>query len=124
MGLRYRKSIRLAPGLKLNLNAQSVSLTGGVPGMHLTYNSKGYRTASVGAPGTGFSYRTTKRTGQPSTSGLEIFAALCKALFLLVFYLVIGTFISMMLGPPWWAFVVVTLGLSAIFAAVRRGRAA
>jgi hypothetical protein len=60
MGFRYRKGIKIAPGLKLNLNAHSVSLTGGVPGAHLTYNSKGYRTTSVGAPGTGLSYRTTE----------------------------------------------------------------
>jgi hypothetical protein len=61
MGFRYRKGIKIAPGLKLNLNAHSVSLTGGVPGAHLTYNSQGYRTSSVGVPGSGLSYRSTRR---------------------------------------------------------------
>ena len=61
MGFRYRKGFKIAPGLRLNLNAHSVSLTGGGRGAHVTYNSKGYRTISVGAPGTGLSYRTTRR---------------------------------------------------------------
>ena len=56
MGLRFRKSIKIAPGLKLNLNKNSVSLTAGTKGVHYTVNSKGKRTASAGIPGTGLYY--------------------------------------------------------------------
>lgn len=56
MGLRFRKSIKIAPGLKLNLNKKSVSLTAGTKGAHFTVNSKGKKTASAGIPGTGLSY--------------------------------------------------------------------
>lgn len=56
MGLRFRKSVKIAPGLKLNLNKNSVSLTAGTKGTHYTVNSKGKRTASVGIPGTGLYY--------------------------------------------------------------------
>jgi Protein of unknown function (DUF4236) len=60
---RFTKRIKILPGLKLNINKQSVSLTAGVRGAHYTVNSKGYRTASVGLPGTGLSYRDTRKIG-------------------------------------------------------------
>jgi hypothetical protein len=59
--LRFRKQFRLAPGVKLTLNKQSASFTVGVRGANLTYNTKGYRTASVGVPGTGLWYRDTRK---------------------------------------------------------------
>lgn len=64
MGLRFRKSIKIAPGLKINLNKNSISATVGTKGAHYTVNSKGKRTASVGIPGTGISY--TQTTGGKS----------------------------------------------------------
>lgn len=57
MGLTFRKSIKIANGLKLNISKSGVSLTAGKKGMHYTINSKGKSTASVGLPGTGLSYR-------------------------------------------------------------------
>ncbi len=57
MGLTFRKSIKIANGLKLNLSKGGVSLTAGKKGMHYTINSKGKSTASLGIPGTGVSYR-------------------------------------------------------------------
>lgn len=59
MGLRFRRSIKIAPGLKLNLNKKSASITAGKKGAHFTVNSKGKKTASVGIPGTGLSYVKT-----------------------------------------------------------------
>lgn len=68
MGLRFRKSIKIAPGVKLNINKKSCSVTVGKRGAHYTINSKGKHTASVGIPGTGLSYTHTsngsKRTYQ------------------------------------------------------------
>jgi len=56
MGLRFRKSIKIAPGVKINLNKNSVSATVGTKGAHYTVNSKGKKTTTVGVPGTGISY--------------------------------------------------------------------
>lgn len=69
MGLRFRKSIKIAPGLKINLNKNSISATVGTKGAHYTVNSKGKRTASVGIPGTGISY--TQTTGGKSKGSSE-----------------------------------------------------
>jgi hypothetical protein len=56
MGFRFRKSIKIAPGVKINLNKKSVGLTVGGKGAKYTINSSGRRTATVGLPGTGLSY--------------------------------------------------------------------
>lgn len=59
MGLRFRKSIKIAPGIKINFNKKSWGVTFGKRGAHYTINSKGKQTASLGIPGTGLSYTTT-----------------------------------------------------------------
>ncbi len=59
MGFRFKKSIKLAPGVKINLNKKSTGFTFGGKGVHYTVNSKGKRTTSVGIPGTGLSYSST-----------------------------------------------------------------
>ena len=62
MGLRFRKSFKIAPGIKINLNKKSMSVTMGGKGFHHTINSSGKTTTSVGIPGTGISY--TKISGK------------------------------------------------------------
>lgn len=57
MGLRFHKSIKILPGVRLNINKGSVSVTAGVKGAHYTLSSKGTGTASLGIPGTGVSYQ-------------------------------------------------------------------
>lgn len=60
MGLCFRKSISIFPGLKLNLSKSGVSITGGVKGLHKTVNlGTGKTTTTVGVPGTGVYYRTS-----------------------------------------------------------------
>lgn len=59
MGFRFRKSFKIAPGVKVNFNKKSTGVTFGGKGFHYTVNSKGKRTTSVGIPGTGLSYSTT-----------------------------------------------------------------
>lgn len=57
---RFRRSVKIAPGLKLNFNKNSTSLTFGGKGAHYTINSKGTKTTSLGIPGTGLSYVDVK----------------------------------------------------------------
>lgn len=53
---RFRRSVKIAPGIKLNFNKNSTSVTLGGKGAHYTVNSKGTRTTSFSIPGTGISY--------------------------------------------------------------------
>lgn len=60
MGLRFRKSVTLCKGVRLNFGKSGVSVTTGTRGFHNTYNfGTGKRTTSIGIPGTGISYVTT-----------------------------------------------------------------
>lgn len=59
MGLRFRKSIKIAPGVRLNLGKKSFGVSFGVKGMRHTISSTGKRTTSVGIPGSGLSYTHT-----------------------------------------------------------------
>lgn len=66
MGLRFGKSFKVAPGVKVNLNKKSTSVTFGGKGVHKTYSSSGKKTTSVGIPGTGAYYTTSSGGGSGS----------------------------------------------------------
>jgi hypothetical protein len=54
MNFRFRRSIKIAPGIRINISKSGLSTS--VGGRGLTWNSRGALTASI--PGTGVSYRT------------------------------------------------------------------
>jgi len=68
MSIRFRRSVKLIPGVRLNFNKDSVGMSFGVRGAHYTVNSKGRRTASVGIPGTGLYAVETLSSGRKSNS--------------------------------------------------------
>ncbi len=55
MGFRFRRSVKLFPGLRLNFGKRGISASIGVRGAHVTYGPTGTRT-TVGLPGSGLSY--------------------------------------------------------------------
>ncbi len=61
MGLSFRKSISILPGVKVNLSKSGVSLSTGVKGLHASINTKGQIRGTASLPGTGVRYtKTTK----------------------------------------------------------------
>jgi predicted negative regulator of RcsB-dependent stress response len=63
VGFRVRRSIKVAPGVRLNVSAKSVGLSAGVRGARVSVNSKGRVTRTVGVPGTGISHSKTVSIG-------------------------------------------------------------
>jgi hypothetical protein len=59
VGLRFRKSFKIAPGVRFNVNKKSVGMSFGVKGARVSINSKGQKTTTVGVPGSGLYYTTT-----------------------------------------------------------------
>lgn len=55
MGFRFRKSIKLFPGVRLNLSKSGVSTTIGRPGASMNIRGRRVR-GTVGIPGSGMSY--------------------------------------------------------------------
>ncbi|MFB6776515.1 DUF4236 domain-containing protein [Streptomyces sp. NPDC056352] len=61
MAITFRKSFRIFPGVRLNINRRSLSITlGGGHGPRHTISSTGRRTTSMDLPGP-FGYRSTRR---------------------------------------------------------------
>ena len=63
MGFRFRKSVKIAPGVRLNIGKKSVGISAGVKGARVSVNSSGRKTTTVGLPGTGLSYSKTEKIG-------------------------------------------------------------
>ncbi len=57
MGFRFRKTIKLLPGLKLNVSKGGISTSIGRRGATINIGKKGVR-GTIGLPGTGLSYST------------------------------------------------------------------
>ena len=57
MAFRFRHTLRIAPGIRLNIGKRGVSLSTGVRGASVTLGNNGVW-GNVGLPGTGMSYRT------------------------------------------------------------------
>ncbi len=57
MGLCFRKSITIAPGVRVNLSKSGPSLSFGKKGIRETISATGKSTTTVGIPGTGVYYK-------------------------------------------------------------------
>lgn len=67
MGMKFRKSIKLGGGTKLNLSKSGVGLSTGVKGFRVSKNTSGRSRVTASLPGSGLSY--TKEYGSSGSSG-------------------------------------------------------
>lgn len=89
MPFRFRRTIKIAPGIRLNFNKKSASVRFGVRGAGITVSSTGKTTRTVGLPGTGLSWSETDspQSGEPSSSsgaGCGLLVVLAIAVFAVV----------------------------------------
>lgn len=66
MGLRFRKSVKICDGLRLNFGKTGASVTVGSGPFKKTINTNGNVTTTVGLPGTGIYWTETERRGARS----------------------------------------------------------
>lgn len=64
MGLRIRRSVKLMPGVRLNIGKRGMSISAGKRGATVNLSKRGVRT-TVGIPGTGISYSTLSKPSAP-----------------------------------------------------------
>lgn len=70
MAFRFRKSIKIAKGVRLNFGKKGMGVSFGTRGMRYSIHSSGRRTRSVGIPGTGISYvKSTTGKKKKNTQG-------------------------------------------------------
>lgn len=73
MGLRFRKTIKICKGVKVNVSKSGLSYTIGMPGMSINTGKRG-TFANLGLPGTGISYRSRIGGGRkkaPARPGVQ-----------------------------------------------------
>lgn len=68
MGWGFRRSIKVAPGVRLNLGKKSASIRIGRRGAGVTKSTTGRTTVSAGLPGTGLFWREDVRPGRPPST--------------------------------------------------------
>lgn len=74
MGLCFRKSITIAPGVRVNLSKSGPSISFGKSGLRETISATGKSTTSIGIPGTGVYYKKSydlKKLGKNKTKSGE-----------------------------------------------------
>ena len=119
MGLRFRKSINLGGGFRVNLSKSGVGYSWGTKGLRVTKTAKGKSRVTASIPGTGISYvaesggkrkRRVKTAQQPTPQaqvpaqkykiplGLKILAVVCGIGFAAFYYLGQECEISLAIG--------------------------
>lgn len=74
MAIRFRKSYKIAPGVKLNLGKKSAGVTVGGKCFRQSFNTSGRRTTSASIPGTGISFyeTSTKKIKKSKKAGRKV----------------------------------------------------
>jgi len=67
MGFRFRKSIKIMPGVKINISKSGLSTSIGRRGATVNVGKKGVR-GTVGLPGTGLSYSEMLTKSKPRSA--------------------------------------------------------
>lgn len=75
MGLRFRRSIKIAPGLRLNLSPSGLSASIGPRGASVSIGQRGTY-LNTGLPGTGLSYRQRLTRGQERSESRSAYRTL------------------------------------------------
>ena len=115
MAMRFRKSIKLMPGVRVSLSKSGISGSLGTNGARVSANSKGQVRGTAGLNGTGLSNTTmlngkskaksTKTTAKevlPITTSKDDIPNL-SIFFVIVGWVVFGAFIHEWLGYVWLA---------------------
>ena len=79
MGFRFRKSINLGNGVKLNVSKKGIGISAGVKGARISYGANGKIRTTSSIPGTGISHtstlnksRTKKRGGKSNNDNNNV----------------------------------------------------
>jgi hypothetical protein len=113
--MRFRKSIKIAPGVKINLSKSGASTTIGGKGLSANIGSRGAY-LNTGISGTGISARH-KIAGGGSDPKNEVDENIIpiektggRVLAIISIFLFVFALISLMTGHPVWAFILVIFG--------------
>ena len=84
MGVRFKRTKSVAPGVKVNLNKKSSSVRLGGKGAGVTFNTNGKVTHSAGVPGTGLYYTDSSGGGSSESDDSCCLGCLVPAIFFIL----------------------------------------
>lgn len=91
MGLRFRKSLKIAPGIRLNIGKKSAGVSIGGKGGRVSVNTEGRVTGSVGIPGSGlYAQQTANLGGKPAKGSKPVGCLTILAILVLIGWALIG----------------------------------
>jgi len=94
MGIRFRKTFSIIPGVRLNIGKKSASVRIGIKGLGYTAGTAG-QTVSASLPGSGLSVRHKIKSGTPAPLAATVPERRRPWMLLLVVYTLAGLI--------WWA---------------------
>jgi hypothetical protein len=100
VGFRFHRSIRLLPGVRLNLSKSGVSTSIGTRGAWLTFGERGTRT-TVGIPGTGISYTQTVHPNSDHQDAAQAPEAPSRPRWALGAVLILAVLLAIAAGIGW-----------------------
>jgi hypothetical protein len=71
MGLSFRKSKKIFPGVRINLTKKGIGISGGTKGLRVSHSATGNKTFSAGIPGSGIRYRKNLKNQKPQGPNLD-----------------------------------------------------
>lgn len=89
MGLRFRKTFSIIPGVKVNIGKRSASVRVGVKGFGYTTGTAG-QTVSASLPGSGLGVRHKFKSGTPAPPAALVSEGRRPWLLLMIVYAVAG----------------------------------
>jgi hypothetical protein len=118
--MRFRKSIKIAPGLKINISKSGVSTTIGGKGLSTNIGKNGAY-LNTGIPGTGVSSRHkiagTSDLDEETTQEIapEVGKTGKRVMTVIGLLFLIVAFVCLISKHPVWAFLAVSFGLGILF---------
>lgn len=89
MGWRFRKSINLGKGVRLNLNKKSAGISFGTKGARYSINSDGRRTTTIGIPGTGLYWTDSRKNTDSKSQGNGCTGCLISIIVIIIIAVII-----------------------------------
>jgi hypothetical protein len=99
MGFRFRKSVKIAPGVKINLSKSGMSTTIGGKSLFMSIGSRGAY-LNTGIPGTGVSARHKITGGEAEANIAPIEKTEGRILAIISIVLFVSAFVLLMTGHP------------------------
>ena len=124
MPLRFRKSVKIVPGVRATVGKKSGSLSVGGGGTRYSASSSGRRTSTVGIPGTGLSSISSRTAGSRTRGGASSAGGVPYTVLLQGWFWTlvgIGALAAYAFLGGWLGVVIVAVGVVLVFV-YERGR--